>query len=363
MTVKYERTFSEEAELCSMEDALRLCNIAVERKSKFKISCPFHSERTGSCSINLQDNFWYCFGQCAQGGDAVTFVSKYHNISPGKALRMLRGQDLDRPTRNRPNPRRRKRMSREVKIDLDIVNAWYVKAREELHAHTKAIEFLLFRGLSLQTIAEQNFGYMSLFTDQVKYLTDMGYDRQAVENSGLFGKNDDTGEYYPYFRDMVIMPYMDNHTGKVKWFTARSIGKKRFMHLPGKKPIIGSDDLPFNYPVVLCAEGMFDHANARQAKAIPTISVLGGHGLEDVPKVLAERKIGALITAFDKDKAGDEYRERLEEPLAEYGIEHATLPFPEGVKDIGDFGQMENGMQAFRAALFSVPLFREKVGI
>ena len=322
-------TFREQAELCTMEDALAICNIPSSNREKFKISCPFHSERTPSCSINLITDTWRCFGQCNKGGDPVDFVQTFFNISNVEALKKLRGDHANQLSRSRLNPRRRKRMREKKKADLEVINDAYNKFKEDLETSPEAQSYLTSRGLTNDTMEKQGFAFASARTDIFRYLLNQGYEAQRIKDSGLFGQYQGSQGVYPYFKNMVILPYMDADNNIVLWMTGRSIKGKQFMHLGGDKPIFGMANLQLNYPIALCVEGAFDYAIARQAKAVPAIAVMGGHDLEAVPRELKKRNIGALITAFDNDEAGQEYTQRLLPCLDEAGIEHAEYPFPE----------------------------------
>lgn len=48
-------------------------------------SCPFHSERTESFSINPKKQIYKCFG-CGEGGDVISLLSSLQGISPGKII-------------------------------------------------------------------------------------------------------------------------------------------------------------------------------------------------------------------------------------------------------------------------------------
>ena len=54
-----------------------------------KARCPFHSERTPSFYVFPETGTWRCFGQCATGGDALSFVMKQEGIEFKEALRTL----------------------------------------------------------------------------------------------------------------------------------------------------------------------------------------------------------------------------------------------------------------------------------
>lgn len=54
--------------------------------SRYKISCPFHNEKTPSCV--LYGNSFYCFG-CGEHGDAIDFVEKLDKTSTKEAAYKL----------------------------------------------------------------------------------------------------------------------------------------------------------------------------------------------------------------------------------------------------------------------------------
>lgn len=53
--------------------------------SKGFINCPFHTEKTPSFKINLDDNSFHCFG-CGIHGDIITFVQKLFDLPFNEAL-------------------------------------------------------------------------------------------------------------------------------------------------------------------------------------------------------------------------------------------------------------------------------------
>ncbi|HEB75081.1 MAG TPA: DNA primase, partial [Nitrospirae bacterium] len=54
----------------------------------FKALCPFHSEKTPSFVVSPDKQIFHCFG-CGAGGDVVTFVMKYENLTFPEAVRAL----------------------------------------------------------------------------------------------------------------------------------------------------------------------------------------------------------------------------------------------------------------------------------
>ena len=50
--------------------------------------CPFHNEKSPSFSVSGQRQLYHCFG-CGAGGNVITFVMEYENMTFLEAVKML----------------------------------------------------------------------------------------------------------------------------------------------------------------------------------------------------------------------------------------------------------------------------------
>lgn len=50
-------------------------------KNSSKICCPFHDERTPSFCIYEDTDSWHCYGECSDGGDAVSFIMQKEEVA------------------------------------------------------------------------------------------------------------------------------------------------------------------------------------------------------------------------------------------------------------------------------------------
>lgn len=78
--------FSIVKQTVNIVDVARRYGIAVNRAGK--ASCPFHTEKTASFSINKNKQIFKCFG-CGVGGDAITLVSKLFGVSPFESAKII----------------------------------------------------------------------------------------------------------------------------------------------------------------------------------------------------------------------------------------------------------------------------------
>src|SRR4029079_1769516 len=58
---------------------------------RFTGLCPFHSEKSGSLSVNPEEHVYYCFG-CGAKGDVITFVREIEHTDFVGAVEKLAGR-------------------------------------------------------------------------------------------------------------------------------------------------------------------------------------------------------------------------------------------------------------------------------
>ena len=87
------RGFPEEfrQELLNKTDIVDVVSRYVDLKKKggkYWGCCPFHNEKTASFNVDVNKQFFYCFG-CSKGGDAITFVKEMEHLSYVEAVEYL----------------------------------------------------------------------------------------------------------------------------------------------------------------------------------------------------------------------------------------------------------------------------------
>ena len=50
--------------------------------------CPFHNEKTPSCYVHPDRDFFHCFG-CGAGGDVISFIMRIENLDYVEAVKFL----------------------------------------------------------------------------------------------------------------------------------------------------------------------------------------------------------------------------------------------------------------------------------
>ena len=118
-------------EIAKTVSALDACvrytgEVPTRRGRKSWCRCPFHAEKTASCSFDGQ--LFYCFG-CHEGGSSIDFVAKLFDLSPKDAAEKLRLDfGLDAPTETRPHclPPNRAAVERAVS-NMDTILVGYMR--------------------------------------------------------------------------------------------------------------------------------------------------------------------------------------------------------------------------------------------
>ncbi|MDP2204852.1 MAG: DNA primase, partial [Alphaproteobacteria bacterium] len=185
-----------------------------------KACCPFHGEKTPSFTVNDQKGFYHCFG-CGAHGDVVGFVMSHDNMSFIDAVEHLAGlAGMQVP---KPTVAEQKKFQRQMSLyDLmEHAAKWY---EQQLHApqNKKILEYLLARGLSLETIKSFHLGFAPSEDVLLKQsLAQAGYSAEAMLEAGLYRESQRTkAEIYPFFRGRVMFPVQD-FQGRVVAFGGR----------------------------------------------------------------------------------------------------------------------------------------------
>ena len=73
-----------------LKNLLERLGVKTPNKDKFNIRCPIHREQKGnSFSVRLTrggQQLWKCHGKCQCGGDEITFLEKFENLSKKDAI-------------------------------------------------------------------------------------------------------------------------------------------------------------------------------------------------------------------------------------------------------------------------------------
>lgn len=321
--------------------------------------CPFHNEKTGSFTVFLDTNSYYCFG-CGAGGGPVTFIRQIENLDFFEAVKLL----ADRAGLQMPNAGYDDSFAK-LKRRIYEINRETARFFHEylLSEGGKAVrEYFLSRGLTPATIKKFGLGASPPEWDGLlRYLRKKGFrdDEMLQANVIMRGSK---GGYYDRFRNRAMFPIIDLR-GNVIAFGGRALpGEDK----KGAKYINTSDTPVFKksqnlYALniaksscakqIILAEGYMDVIALHQAGITNAVAALGTAFTDEHASLLA-RYTSEIVLTLDSDDAGRQATERALKILSKTGLPVRVLNIPDG-KDPDEFikKQGKNSQNAFRDLL------------
>ncbi|WDP88348.1 MAG: DNA primase [Desulfobacter sp.] len=320
--------------------------------------CPFHSEKTPSFSVNPEKQIFHCFG-CSAGGNALSFIMKYHGISFPEAVRMLARKYNIVVETQEMNPAQRKEVQiRESLFRLNKrVMAFYSEKMEESRADTGVKGYLERRGMTAETIETFKLGYSPDDWDAVVTLFKKEkLSRNIAVNSGLVLPRKSGNGFYDRFRNRLMFPIFDINM-QVAGFGGRVMddGMPKYMNSP-ETPVYSKSRILYGLHAaktecrkqgkVFIVEGYFDFLSLFQHGIKNTVASLGTALTREHVRIL-KGYAGQMVLVFDSDDAGVNAAKRSIDIFVNEGIDTRILVLP-GKNDPDSF-VMSQGREAFLA--------------
>ncbi len=310
-----------------------------------KACCPFHGEKTPSFHV-YEDGHYHCFG-CGAHGDVISFQMAIANMSFPDAIESLAAEaGLEVP---RPDPETREREARAASLEELVEAACALfEQRLRLPEGRAAMDYLIARGLSEETIARFRLGYAPPGGALRAALARDGHAEGALVDAGLVGRPDDGARPYDTFRDRVMFPIRDRR-GTVVSFGGRVLGDGRPKYLNGPETALFSKSrllygLHEAGPAireraeVIVAEGYMDVIALAAAGFPQAVAPLGTALTEEQIRMLW-RLTPEPVLCFDGDTAGQRAAGRaldrvLPMVAAGYSLRFALLPTGQDPDDL-----------------------------
>jgi len=315
----------------------------VQLKKKGRISvglCPFHSEKTPSFTVYPESQSFYCFG-CGAGGDIIGFIRRIENLSYVEAIRLL----AERTGMQVPDEAAddKEAMLKTAILEMNREAAHFFHEQLMAPVGKNALDYLLKRGLSPQTITHFGLGYAPPgFYGLCGRLEEKGYRPYQMEAAALVrqGRN---GKDYDVFRDRVMFPILDLR-GNVIGFGGRKLAGDgpKYYNSPDTpvfkktKNLFALNFAKKNKPddFILC-EGYMDVISMHQAGFTGAVASLGTSLTEDQCRLLSSYT-SEVVLAYDADEAGRKASRRASGLLDEVGVRSRVLVV-ENAKDPDEY--------------------------
>ena len=313
----------------------------IRRGKNYVCLCPFHSEKTPSCTVYPDSQHFYCYG-CGAGGDVITFAMKIENLSYIEAVKFL----ADRAGMQMPDDEKGSQIAR-VKARVLEINRiaarYFYDTLTRSPLGEKGRRYFAERQLLPATINKYGLGYApDDWHGLQNYMRSKGYTDDELITANLCMRSQN-GNVFDFFRDRVMFPIIDLR-GNVIAFGGRIIDGS------GPKYLNSSDTPVFkksrnlfslNFAKkseekrLILAEGYMDVISINQAGFENVVATLGTALTQEQARLM-KQYADEIIISYDSDGAGQAATHKAINLLSEAGAETRIIKM-EGAKDPDEY--------------------------
>lgn len=317
--------------------------IKVTRRGRTYVClCPFHSEKSPSCTIYPETGSFYCFG-CGAGGDIISFIRQYEHLDYREAVNALAGiAGVQVPLDTAVNKEESRMKGRILELNREAARFFYKGLLED--GNKKGLRYFAERGLRPETLKKYGLGYAPNSWDTLtKAMTALGYTQKELLAAGLV-KEGKSG-VYDAFRDRVIFPILDLR-GQVIGFGGRILDGDgpKYLNSPDTLVFKKSRNLfslnmaktaPETQQRLILAEGYMDVIAVNQGGFENVVATLGTALTGDQARLMAQHTKEVIIS-YDSDGPGQKAANKAVGLLGEAGVSTKILKL-EGAKDPDEY--------------------------
>ena len=276
--------------------------------SSFKANCPFHQEQTPSFFVFPDRQSWRCFGACAEGGDAFSFVMKADRVDFREALVRL-GARVGVTITDQAETGGRSRLLFEIN---DAARQFFQRALMEPEA-AFVREYLHGRGVNERSLQTFEFGFSPPRDNRLlTHLTGAGHTPEDITEAGL-ARQTDNGRHYDLFRGRLMIPIRD-WSARVAGFGSRALDDNatpKYLNTP-RTPVFDKSRIlyamhlakePVRQHGAVIVEGYMDAVMAHQ-HGFDNVVASMGTALTEHQVSLVRRLTHRVTMALDGDPAG-----------------------------------------------------------
>ncbi|WP_141431525.1 DNA primase [Bacillus sp. 03113] len=316
--------------------------------------CPFHGENTPSFSVSSDKQIYHCFG-CGAGGNAFSFLMEIEGYTFKEAALKLAekaNMDIGLEITSDEMPNAIPQDVGQMISAHDILRKFYHHILVNTKDGQHALEYLLNRGLTLESIQKFQIGYaLNSWDFVVKFLTQRKYDPIFMEKAGIIVQSEKNGKYYDRFRDRIMFPIFDRK-GNTIAFSGRTLGagEPKYLNSP-ETAIFNKSKTLYNYHLARSSirkrqqavlfEGFADVIAADRSGVDNGIATMGTSITEEHVAIIRQN-VDSVTICYDSDHAGIEAAYRAANMLTNSGCKVRIASLPDGMDPddyVGTFGE------------------------
>ena len=305
--------------------------------------CPFHHEKTPSCAVNAEDQFYHCFG-CGVSGDAISFVREIESVDFIDAVKILAERaKMPLPEMNfdteKTAEQKRKRDS-VLKI-LRTAAHFYLDNLNSGHADAH-VQYILDRKIASPVVRKFGLGASLDYKSLPQFLLDKGFRREDILESGAVAESEKSGRLIDAQAGRLIFPII-NAFGDVVAFGGRVLEKTDFAKYKNTRETIVFNKSKTLYNInrikklkqdsglkdIIIVEGYMDTISLFQAGFTNVAASMGTALTKDQAR-LVKRYADKAYISYDGDFAGQKGAIRGLEILRDEQVAVRVVPLPEG---------------------------------
>ncbi len=329
-----------------IEDIMRQ-HVSLKRSGRcYKCLCPFHSERTPSCTVYPDNGSFYCFG-CGAGGDVITFTMKIENLDYIEAVKELAGKAGIPLPEDGLNDRAAQNKKRLLDMNREAARFFYQSLKTP--DGKEGLDYLInTRRLRPETIKSFGLGVApKRWTSLTDHMLSLGYTHAELLSASLITEK--SGRYFDFFINRVIFPIFDLR-GNVIAFSGRTLEKDfkgmKYLNSRGtavyeKSRTLFAMNFAKNTSVkskrlILC-EGNLDVISLHQAGFTEAVATCGTAITSEHARLMSQY-CDEVYICYDADAAGQKATANAINILTAAGLKASVVKISgEGIKDVDDY--------------------------
>ena len=338
---------------CPMETIAGNYVNLIRRGRHYVCNCPFHSEKSPSCTIFPDTQSFYCFG-CGAGGDVITWVRRMENLEFTDAVKQLAEKSGLQVPNDREADRRAQLRTRIFAINRETANFYF---RNLIAGNDKrGLQYFVSRQLKPETIKKYGLGYApDSWNTLTDHLLKKGFTEEELLAANVAHRSG-KGNLYDAFRGRVMFPIVDTR-GAVIGFGGRVLDDSQPKYLnTAKTPVFdkGRNLFSLNFAKdsssthMILAEGYMDVIAINQAGFSNVVATLGTAITPEQARKLTQYA-KEMIIAYDSDGPGQQATQKAINLFSEVGMPSRILHMT-GAKDPDEFIK-KYGSERFRLLL------------
>ncbi len=329
-----------------IEDIMRQYVTLKRSGHGYKCLCPFHSERTPSCTVYPDNGSFYCFG-CGAGGDVITFTMKIENLDYMEAVKYLAEKAGIPMPENGFEDRAAQTKKRILEMNREAAKFFYQNLKTP--DGREGLNYLInTRRLRPETIKSFGLGVApNRWTSLTNHMLSLGYTQQELIAASLITEKN--GRCFDFFVNRVIFPIFDLR-GNVVAFSGRTLDKdfKGMKYLNSRgTPVYEKSRTLFalNFAkntsvkskrLILC-EGNLDVISLHQAGFTEAVATCGTAITPEHARLMSQY-CDEVFICYDADAAGQKATANAINILSAAGLKTSVVKISgNGIKDVDDY--------------------------